>query len=85
LPDPAKPDLSNSTLVAIEESQLINFKDSKDSTLRGGVVQAGLGDEVLWAKKDFAGCQLRIVGSGSGNEVMRSLIDCCKDTCYAHK
>lgn len=85
LPDESKFDIADSTLVSMTKSQLEKYKDVAASSLRGGVVEVGVGNDVLLATQDFAGTQLRAVGSAPDSELMRPLFDACKDTYYSYK
>lgn len=85
LPDMAKADVADSTLLLAQHQQLEELrKAGKGAKLRGGAVK-GVGQDVLWSKEAFAGTELRIIGSGSEEEVMRPLFDSCKDLYPSYK
>merc|ERR1719356_18555 len=76
LPDPAKFEFKDSSLVFGDMAQISTLRNAaQGSKLRGGVLCTGQGDDVLNATEDLGGIKLKILGSGSEDEVMRPLTD----------
>lgn len=85
IPDMAKPDLSDSTILVAGADTVSKFKLGSETKLRTGIVRTGDGYDLLAEKRQEGNLALWQLDDGTNKETFRPLWDACVDKYYSYK